>query len=486
MTRLSSPILTSKERNCTFSVTLDKRSTRKGIKEYPLSLRFILNKQVYYYHIGSSYSEKNFIDIISARKSKSENYDIQKKWKEQFDQYIILMRGLNPGRELSMDNIKMALSGKTTDERISFIGVWEDIIHKLSTTGRFSTAESYECALRSFKKIMWRDPVKGFHIDKDVVERWNMGMMSGVEDAKGKIVGKISDATRGIYLRTMRVVWNECIKLGYMSNIQYPFSNKKSLGLVPIPKGATRKNRFLTVEQMTQLYRLFQSKEYPTDWPEDYRRDVHISLGLFLAQYLCNGFNLADAGQLKYNRFYFDSGKKAFLFNRQKTAGRSEEGSEVIIPIIEPLQYILDEIAAEPREDAYVFPWILKGATNDKEIRRRTSQENANVRKRMTKLSKECMHWDYDLSGTWCRHSFATNLKRASIDMDYISESMGHSTGDHSVTALYIEHYPLETQMEYNSLLLDLKDKEETDKAALLEQLASLSAEELQKLVEKK
>ena len=40
--------------------------------------------------------------------------------------------------------------------------------------------------------------------------------------------------------------------------------------------------------------------------------------------------------------------------------------------------------------------------------------------------------------------------------------------------------------MEYNSLLLDLKDKEETDKAALLEQLASLSAEELQKLVEKK
>lgn len=171
MTRLSSPILTSKERNCTFSVTLDKRSTRKGIKEYPLSLRFILNKQVYYYHIGSSYSEKNFIDIISARKSKSENYDIQKKWKEQFDQYIILMRGLNPGRELSMDNIKMALSGKTTDERISFIGVWEDIIHKLSTTGRFSTAESYECALRSFKKIMWRDPVKGFHIDKDVVER---------------------------------------------------------------------------------------------------------------------------------------------------------------------------------------------------------------------------------------------------------------------------------------------------------------------------
>lgn len=96
------------------------------------------------------------------------------------------------------------------------------------------------------------------------------------------------------------------------------------------------------------------------------------------------------------------------------------------------------------------------------------------------------MHWDYDLCGTWCRHSFATNLKRAGIDMDYISESMGYSTDDHSVTALYIEHYPLETQMEYNSLLLDLKDKEEADKAALLEQLASLSAEELQKLVEKK
>lgn len=78
-------------------------------------------------------------------------------------------------------------------------------------------------------------------------------MRNGVENKNGKIVGKIADATRGIYLRTARVVWNECVRLGYLSNAEYPFSNRKALGLVNIPKGATRKDRFLNVEQMTEL-----------------------------------------------------------------------------------------------------------------------------------------------------------------------------------------------------------------------------------------
>ena len=72
------------------------------------------------------------------------------------------------------------------------------------------------------------------------------------------------------------------------------------------------------------------------------------SEGLFLAQYLCNGFNLADAGELTYSQYYFDTGRKAFKFKRVKTTNRTEGGSEVIIPIIKPLQRILDEIAASP------------------------------------------------------------------------------------------------------------------------------------------
>lgn len=41
----------------------------------------------------------------------------------------------------------------------------------------------------------------------------------------------------------------------------------------------------------------------------------NFSLGLFLVQYLCNGFNLADEGELTYDDYYFATNGRAFRFN---------------------------------------------------------------------------------------------------------------------------------------------------------------------------
>lgn len=110
-----------------------------------------------------------------------------------------------------------------------------------------------------------------------------------------------------------------------------------------IPVGESRKHCYLTVEQMTKLYRVFIEKRYPEPWKSGYAERAHYSLG---------------------------------------------------------------------------------GAP----------------------------------SGTWCRHSYGTNLSHARVEQRYISESMGHST-NHPITDRYIAQYPLETQFEYNSKLLDLEPK---------------------------
>ena len=52
---------------------------------------------------------------------------------------------------------------------------------------------------------------------------------------------------------------------------------------------------------MTELYNCFLEKRYPEEWDVDWKENTHYSLGLFLVQYLGNGFNLADAAHLTYN-----------------------------------------------------------------------------------------------------------------------------------------------------------------------------------------
>ena len=52
--------------------------------------------------------------------------------------------------------------------------------------------------------------------------------------------------------------------------------------------------------------------------------------------------------------------------------------------------------------------------------------------------------------------------------------------------AKYDKAHPLEKQMEYNALLLNLEDNQKTERDKLVEQLSSLSTKELAELLAKK
>ena len=71
-----------KERNCTASLVLDRRTQRHNATEFPLSLRFTIDRKFFYHPVGGSYSEKKFSDICNATKSSSEKYKEQRMWRE--------------------------------------------------------------------------------------------------------------------------------------------------------------------------------------------------------------------------------------------------------------------------------------------------------------------------------------------------------------------------------------------------------------------
>ena len=460
MKDLKTSIKCSKVDNCSLTLVLDKR-TNKATDVYPLAICFQIAAKRYYYKLKDMdyQSEKYFNDVCSVKGAKSLLMPVRTEWQNVLEGYREKVEKLSQRQPLTLELIRTYLSGEAMEEHheTSFIGVWEGIIAKMKSEDRVGTAENYQWALNSFQK--YAGDVSGFKVDKNVINKWNDAMQNGVY-IDGVLTGKIADATRGMYLRTCRVVWNECIRQGFLTEDKYPFSNKDKT-LISIPRGKRRQQSYLSVDEMTKLYQVFTEKNYPDTWDPAYKARAHESLGLFLAQYLCNGFNLTDAGRLQYNRTYFAEGGKAFEFMRKKTSARSNDMSVVIVPIIEPLQVILDEIGAKPEKDAYVFPQIFKGVTDESQRRKMTVQENSNIKDRMIRICKDVLGWDKVVSGTWARHSFATNLKLAGVEEQYISESMAHSHGN-DVTSGYQDMYPLEIRFRNNSKLLNIGQKEES------------------------
>ena len=444
--------------NCTVTLTLDTRYRDENGK-YHASIRFTVNGSRYFLHLGYKYSVAEFDAINKADGrgrggNQSQNFIDRNQLVELYNQYVDLVRDMyNKGTLKSVDNIRAVITGRistygNTDESTSpyansFIGLWNEVISQKKA----STAETYRNARDCFIKSGVYDAKDGYNVDVEKIKAWIAYMKEM----------RYTQTTIGFYLRAIRVVFKACISNGYMREKDYPFSASDPTK-VKIPSGSSRKADFLNINQMTELYEFFVNGEIPKEYkhPDEMKQ----SLGMFLAQYLCNGCNLYDLALLRYDDYYDISEHKALRFFRHKTKDHSESGSEVIIPIIPPLKKILDELAAPVKKGALVFPFLLgEGVDPDsKNARDKIHQENHNVADRVKKIA-EIIDWDIKPSSTFARHSFATNLSRSKVPMDYISFAMGHSLGNKGqITKRYISPYPIEEQMQYNSYLLDLSE----------------------------
>ncbi len=491
---------------CVISVALDKRHPILGeVIKFPLCVRFCIDRKYYFYKIGESLTEEDYKKIVNVntglgRIGKPDSPSQRHKdWENTMRKYCDRVAELAETTTLTLDKIKTMLTGRCNEN--SFIGVWAEV----AKSKKIGTADSYASALRSFVRCLgflkseysnilrtgenggaakideWlekygnNDAISklGFSVDAAKIHRWVEKL---VDEGKAK-------ATIGIYLRSCRVVVNECIRRGYMEQRNYPFKDKDP-ELVSVPKGGNRKHEYLDKWEMTQLYEVFIKKSFPSKWGEARKKEINESLGLFLFMYLGNGLNLADVANLRYDDFFRLHNGAAIRFERQKTADRTDNDSEVIIPIIPELRTILGELATPYEAGERLFPFILKDATDPREVQRRVQQGNQNIKKRMRALA-ESLGWQKQISATWCRHSFASVLSHAGVPQEYISEAMGHSTGG-NVTMGYVGRFPLDMQMEYNGKLLDTRKPEpEQDLNDFINSLTNEQRKELQELLKK-
>lgn len=380
------------------------------------------------------FSDKEYIELCKAtgkgRQAHADNYKLKIKILKEFSNISERLRAFASRNQITLENLQTFLCAKE-EAPVSFNEFWQ----KFNMSKPVGTKNAYEGARLSFTRIVGQ--VNRTFITKEDVLKWEKGL-----EKKGA-----SKTTVGIYERACRAAWNEAARQGLASLDDNPFHN--------IPAGKTRKKQWLPVAKMTELFDIFMTKRYPSEWRADHINFVHQAVGLFLFQYLANGCNMADVARMTYTNDFFQSEGKMISFIRHKTKERS--GMEVVIPFIEPLHYIVNEIGSSPCLGQQIFPNILNGETNEEKIVKKVAQANKNVREGLRYLTSH-LGWSITPSGTWARHSFATNLTHAGVPERYIIEAMGHSSGP--ITAKYIDLYPLDKQVEYNSLLLNIETAE--------------------------
>ena len=469
----ATPIYKStKEGKVRLTMTLDPR---KGTdKEMPVCVRVRVGSiQKYFLMPDERYTTEEFGSIINE-----ENRKLGKKRKE-FDDFLDRLKNetkrlVGDGEQSPSDFIELLtakISGIKKEEKtkgMTIYDVWEQQLKELEEANRIGTRNSYRDAFKRFKADMG-EKVANTSINQKLVDKW-------IERMQNPKQGKpLSVTTVGIYLRAFRVVVRKAASMGVL------LADKMDLfkGVKDVNRKGSRKEWYLDVEKMTKLFEFFEKGETKDQEGKElfdlqYRKRLFRSLGLFLFSYLANGANMADLAKLRYDDFYFNHEQKAMRFIRQKTM-RETDGVEVIFPILPQMQVILDKIAQKPQSGALVFD-IIKNSTIEERVKELVYLENSNVADRMEVITS-LLGMKEKPTPTWCRHSFATNLRDAGVPTEYISTMMGHTMTSGSATTLnYLSRYNTETMVAYNSKLLSHSKQEQT-KEALLNRLMEMDRE---------
>lgn len=426
MGKLFEAMRSEKQEKVTITLTLD---TRKSVDEIPVAVRVNYDRQNYYYRTGHKCTLEEWEKLCKASgKGKAmlgKLYQNKLTQIRAFEKVSACVKNMITNDCFSMDGLKTALTGKAPT-------TLNDLWREVAQSKKIGTKDSYITACNSFSKHIGQE-VSFNKVGVSLIEQWKKKM----ED------DGLSNTSIGIYFRACRVILKEGIKRGFIKPSQYPFGKEN----VKIKKGRSRIGEFLTISEIIQL----KNFSAPDNWREGYADAVYQAIDLWMFSYFGNGMNLADMALLTWNDHYFSSDQTELCFIRKKTADTTDSDIEIIVPITDELRIILDRIASKPESGKLIFPFLLEGKNNQVEARKAITQWNSNIQDRVIAACK-VVGINKNVSMTWARHSFATNLTYAGVSERYISQAMGHSVKN--VTQGYIGLYPPDKRMEFNKKLI--------------------------------
>ncbi|GAB3780586.1 site-specific integrase [Spirosoma horti] len=399
--------------------------TRKQKKDgtYPVKLRVTYQRQQRYYPTEISLTDSQWEKVGKPKPREDFIRDTKSLLDSFSNRAERVIRNLPV---FTFDDFEKQYVGTETIRTDNVFAAFTEYISQLSVEGRAGTADSYQCAANALLDYHSRKVPLAF---KEITPQWLKGFEQWMI-GKGRSITSV-----GIYLRSLRTIYNRAVEDGIVDRDGYPFTKRR----YQIPTGRNVK-KALTLADIEKIYNY---AAHPMS-AEDKAKD------LWLFSYLCNGMNPKDICRLTYQQI--DGNQLRFV--RAKTERTKREVKPITVALTEDTHRIIDKWGQKPASATkYVFSVLTPGLSAEREmalIKQFVKTTNKYVRQ-----IAETVGIDKDVTTYTARHSFSTVLKRSGAPIEFISESLGHQ--DIRTTESYLDSFEDDVKRQYANALTGFK-----------------------------
>ncbi|MFD0993209.1 tyrosine-type recombinase/integrase [Tenacibaculum geojense] len=411
------------------SIVLDTRRKKlNGV--YPVKVRVYhkATQKTRLYSLGIDLNKDDFEDIWKKRDSvRGRKKKIRRLFQEAENRANDLIDEMDV---FDFDIFEMKYFRKSTDKN-SVKYHFERIIQGKKELNKINTADSYKYTIASLKEYSEEYAKNNVGIEKLTFNHITVDWLKGYEKSmleRGKSINSV-----GIYLRTLKAVFGYAVDCKDISEDIIPFGSAKK-GKYQIPK-ETKVKKALTSLQL----KTFFDAEVLNDSEQEAK-------DFWFFSYFSNGMNFKDILLLKHS----DLDSEKFSYYRAKTIDRLAEKQAINVYLNDFTKQVISKYANK-NKNGYLFNIVsLKDDVNEshKKVKNFTRKVNTYI-KRIAKRNG----LPNDISTYWARHSFATNSIRKGASMEFMMETLNHSSLD--VTKKYFAGFEDETKKEFAKRLLD-------------------------------
>lgn len=400
----------------TARIFLDQRRLKSNNK-YPVKLRVYTSrpKRWKYYSTQFDLTLEEFNKVWNTINPRGINQQLKRQLQSIEYKALEVIEGLTP---FTFESFELRLYRKE-GSGINIQWHYERAIKEYTEQNRLGTADGYKGSMKSLQAFVGSgfSSLSFFDVNSKWLQRYENWMISN---------GR-SKATVGIYLRSLRVLFNRAIDDKEIERDYYPFGKRR----YQIPTSA-KVNKVLSIQQLSTLY-----NSIPLTKEQQRSKDF------WFFSYACSGMNMKDIVLLKKTDIVGDK----LTFYRAKTI--RSNAKPIVVYLNSFAKSIIDKYQVEGGK--YVFD-IANDKMDNIEIHDKVKRFTRSINKNLQKLAKS-INLPSDITTYYARHSFATNSIRNGASMEFIGESLGHSNV--KTTMSYFSGFDDESKREFSSKLMD-------------------------------